>query len=137
MSISARKDYEIRTKKKKVIKAIHKAIDAITKKLDAGESPRDEDLRFLRHVFEDLRLLEESIVEETQEKDLPEGSLKAFVERAWELSKIGSIEQVIEATGYYRCSKCNELHIKGRECIYQEYQASQLMERDKEGGETE
>ena len=125
-SISKRKEYEIRTKKKRIIKAINKAIEALIDKGDKGETYRDEDLRFLRNVFKDLKALEESIADDKKGEELPEGNLKRFVEMEWKLKDISKDrEKVVELTGYYRCTQCGDLHIKGRSCMYEEYQTLQ------------
>jgi hypothetical protein len=118
--LSERKEYEIRTKKKKIIEAIRNAIDSIQSKMDRGEILRDEDLRFLKTVFKEWPALEESIVEE-KKPDLPEGTLKIFVERFWKLSKIAPLEEVLKDGGYFRCDVCNEIHPTGRSCMYDEY----------------
>ena len=125
-SISKRKEYEIRTKKKRIIKAINKAIEALIDKGDKGETYRDEDLRFLRNVFKDLKALEESIADDKKGEELPEGNLKKFVEMEWKLKDISKDrDKVVELTGYYRCTKCGDLHIKTRPCMYEEYQTLQ------------
>lgn len=121
--ISLRKQNEMRQKKKKIIEAIKKAVDSLTDKMEKGESLRDEDLRFLRHVFRDWKVLEESIVEEKEEV-LPDGVLKDFIERVYKFKSLGDWEEIAKSTGYYRCRKCGELHLIGKDCMFDEYSVS-------------
>ena len=137
--ISKRKEYDIRTKKKKIINAINRAIEALIKKGERGETYRDEDLRFLRNVFKDLKALEESIADDRKTEELPEGKLRQFVEMEWRLKDISKDrEKVLELTGYYRCQECGEAHIKGRLCAYKEYedmQKDKALDPEEEGGQ--
>ena len=121
MPVSARKNNEIRQKKKSIVEAVKKAIDSIIAKVDNKESLRDEDLRFLKTAMKEWPALEESLAESKEEIGLPEGRLKEFIERLLQLQDIGSLDEIIEATGYYRCLTCNELHIKNRIYMFEEF----------------
>jgi hypothetical protein len=121
MPMSERKGNEIRQKKKQIVEAVKKAIDSIIAKVDAKESLRDEDLRFLKTAMKEWPALEESLAESKEEIGLPEGRLKEFIERLLQLQDIGSLDEIIEATGYYRCLTCNELHAKNRICMFEEF----------------
>ena len=125
-SISKRKEYDLRTKKRKIISAMNNAIEALILKGEKGETYRDEDLRFLRSVFKDLKALEESIADDRKTEELPEGKLREFVEMEWKLKDISvDRKKVLELTGYYRCQECGDAHIKGRLCAYKEYKDMQ------------
>ena len=119
--MSERKGNEIRQKKKQIVEAVKKAIDSIIAKVDAKESLRDEDLRFLKTAMKEWPALEESLAESKEEIGLPEGRLKEFIERLLQHQDIGSLDEIIEVTGYYRCPTCNELHAKNRICMYEEF----------------
>lgn len=121
MPVSGRKENEIRQKKKQIVEAVKKAIDSIIAKVDAKESLRDEDLRFLKTAMKEWPALEESLAESKEDVGLPEGRLKEFIERLLIFQEIGSLDKVVEATGYYRCPACGELHAKQRICMYEEY----------------
>jgi hypothetical protein len=121
MSLSGRKQNKIRQKKKQIVEAVKKAIDAIIAKADAKETLRDEDLRFLKVAMKEWPALEESLAEKEEDLALPEGRLKEFIEREWRLKELGPVEEILKKTGYYRCELCNELHIIGRKCLYEEY----------------
>jgi len=121
MPVSARKNNEIRQKKKSIVEAVKKAIDSIIAKVDNKESLRDEDLRFLKTAMKEWPALEESLAESKEEIGLPEGRLKEFIERLLQLQDIGSLDEIMEATGYYRCLTCNELHAKNRICMFEEF----------------
>lgn len=122
MSLSGRKQNEIRQKKKQIVEAVKKAIDSIIAKADNKEPLRDEDLRFLKVAMKEWPALEESLAEKEEDFALSEGKLKEFVERMWKFKDLGPIEKILEKTGYYRCLLCNELHDKGRECMYVEFE---------------
>jgi len=121
--ISARKESELRKYTKETLAGLRKAWKSVIDKADRGETLRDEDLRFLRNIPELIEALESRVAESLKEDmGLPEGKLKEYVERLWEFKEIGSLEDVIEATGYYRCiNGCGELHKKGEDCIYEQY----------------
>lgn len=124
MPVSGRKENEMRQKKKQIVEAVKKAIDSIIAKVDAGDSLRDEDLRFLKTAMKEWPALEESLAEGKEEIGLPEGRLKEFIERLVKLQEIGTLEDVIEKAGYYRCPVCGELHVKNRSCMYEEFKIS-------------
>lgn len=126
MPVSGRKENEIRQKKKQIVEAVKKAIDSIIAKVDAKESLRDEDLRFLKTAMKEWPALEESLAESKEDVGLPEGRLKEFIERLLMFQEIGSLDKVVEAAGYYRCPSCNELHVKGRDCMYSEFERGKL-----------
>lgn len=121
MPISGRKSNEIRQKKKAIVEAVKKAIDSIIAKVDAGDSLRDEDLRFLKTAMKEWPALEEALAEDKEEIGLPDGKLKTFIENLLRLQEIGPLEKVVEKAGYYRCEKCGELHLKNRPCMYEEF----------------
>jgi len=121
MPVSGRKENEIRQKKKQIVDAVKKAIDSIIKKVDEGESLRDEDLRFLKTAMKEWPAFEESLAEGKEEIGLPEGRLKEFIERLVQLQEIGPLDTILDAAGYYRCPACGELHVKQRSCMYEEF----------------
>jgi len=131
--ISGRKENEIRQKKKQIVEAVRKAIDAIIAKADAKEPLRDEDLRFLKTAMKEWPALEESLAETKEDVGLPEGRLKEFIERLIQFQEIGSLEEVIAATDYYRCPSCNELHSRQRPCMYEEFKARKEKEKGSAG----
>jgi len=100
------------------------AIDRINQRLKEGKGLTDEMFRFLKRAPELISTYKarEQAKEERQES-LSEGKLKEFVERLWRLREIGPLSLVIEATNYYRCEECGELHKLGEECIFKQYQA--------------
>ena len=110
--------------------ATKKAIKAINQKLDDGKGLSDEEFRFLKRskdLIKSFRDIEEE-ADEVEGDHLPEGALKAFVEREWRLREICRDKNlVIESTGYYRCEECGECHIKGRKCFYKEYKKKMGM----------
>jgi len=125
VALSKRKEGEIRKFTKETLAGLKKAWKNIIAKADAGDTLRDEDLRFLRNIPDLIETLEARIGESLEKEIvLPEGMLKNFVEREWKLNEICKDRgTVIEASGYYRCIKgCGELHKKGEECIYLQYQ---------------
>lgn len=124
MPVSGRKENEIRQKKKQIVEAVKKAIDSIIAKVDAGDSLRDEDLRFLKTAMKEWPALEESLAELKEDIGLPEGRLKEFVERQYQLNEVGSLDVVVSKAGYYRCPVCNELHLNGRKCMYEEFKSA-------------
>jgi len=119
-SISKRREADWRKELKENIDLLKQAKASIKNKLDKGETLRDQDLRFLEHYPDILRELREKQVQ-TKEETLEEGKLKTYIERLWKLKEIGKLEDVIEATGYYRCEQCGELHVLNRKCMYEEY----------------
>jgi ribosomal protein L32 len=121
--VSGRKENEIRQKKKQIVEAVKKAIDSIIAKADNKEPLRDEDLRFLKTAMKEWPALEESLAETKEDIGLPEGRLKEFIERLVVLQEVGSLEQIIAATDYYRCPSCGELHVRQRPCMYEEFKA--------------
>jgi len=119
--ISERKQYEIRKKKKALIRAMGKAIDGIESRLDQGKPATPQELTYLSRVFNDWKVLEESMIEE-KTPVLPEGKLKEFVEKGWKMAEIcKDHDLVIELANYYRCDFCGELHSLKRKCMYSEY----------------
>jgi len=119
-SISKRKEAEWRKELKEDIELLKQTKENIKNKVDKGETLRDQELRFLEHYPDLLWKLREKQVQ-TKEETLEEGVLKTYIERLWKLKEIGNLEEVIEATGYYRCEQCGELHALNRKCIYEEY----------------
>jgi len=102
----------------------------------SGNPLRDQQLRFLDH-YPETRKKYEMLIADSLEKDkgLPEGKLKEFVDRIEWMESVGSLEEVIESSGYYRCDKCGELHTKSRKCMYEEYQ--EMVKSDSESEELE
>jgi len=118
--VSERKQADMRKELKESIDLLKQAKTSIKNKLDKGETLRDQDLRFLEHYPDILRELREKQIQ-TKEETLEEGKLKIFIERLWKFKEIGNLDEVIEASGYYRCEECGELHALNRKCIYEEY----------------
>ena len=106
-------------------KGIMKALESLTTKLNKGKVLRDEEFRFLKKAPDIVSYLEEREKAHDNERDegLPEGRLREFVEMEWRLSEIcKDRDQVIEATGYYRCLECGETHKKAEPCMYKQFQ---------------
>lgn len=103
--------------------ATKKAIKEINQQLASGKGLSDEQFRFLKkapQLINSYKAREEA--KDSRTEVLPEGKLKTFVERIWRLKEIGPLDQVIEATSYYRCENCGEIHKLGEECIFVQYQ---------------
>lgn len=119
--VSGRKQNEQRQREKRLLEAYKNQMDYLTEKMNQKVPLRDEELRFLKTVMKELPALEESLAEKENAEGLPEGRLKEFIEKLITFREIGSLEEVIEVTGYYRCGMCRELHLKNRPCMYEEY----------------
>jgi len=129
--VSQRRESEARKELKESIGLLIKTRKNLTAKVNKGETLRDQELRFLEHYPDILRNLRERQVE-VKEEVLPEGKLKEFIDRVWRLKDIGKLEDVIEATGYYRCNNCGELHVLDRECMYNEFNKNKGESKDNE-----
>jgi len=124
MSISERRRADIRKELKRGLKILNTEMDNIENMQEKGVCIRDQQLRFLEH-YPGIRMEYEGLVAQSlkdEEAKIPEGALKIFVEMAWKHKDIGTLEQITEAAGYYRCDKCRELHVISRECMYTEYE---------------
>jgi len=119
--VSGRKQNEQRQREKRLLDAYKSQMDYLTEKMNQKIPLRDEELRFLKTVMKELPALEENLAEKENVEGLPEGRLKEFIERLLQLQDIGSLDEIIEATGYYRCLTCNELHAKNRICMFEEF----------------
>ena len=123
-SISERQKADRRKSYREALETLEKAKQNIDTKTKEGKSLRDQELRFLDHYPETRKKFEMLIAESLEDdKGLPEGKLKELVEKFEWMIAIGKPEDVIEAVGLYRCSKCNELHSKEMDkCMYELYQ---------------
>ena len=123
-SISERQKADRRKSYREALETLEKAKQNIDTKTKEGKSLRDQELRFLDHYPETRKKFEMLIAESLEDdKGLPEGKLKELVEKFEWMIAIGKPEDVIEAVGLYRCSKCNELHHKEMDkCMYELYQ---------------
>lgn len=103
---------------------ILKTLDAINSKLDSGKPLSDEEIRFLKNSDSLLKDIQHREKEQDQGPCILEGKLKQFIDMCeWERSiYTGDREKLFDDLGYYRCSRCGELHLKDRECAFIEYQ---------------
>jgi len=122
--ISERKQYEIRTRKKKIADAFRMTLDSLIQKMDRGETLRDEDIRFIKTAFKEWPAIEESLVEEKEHaEELSEGNLKIYIDRLWNLKEKHGIktkedfDRVMDQE-YYLCDYCGSWHLKGKDCPF-------------------
>ena len=102
--------------------ATKKAIDLINQQLKSGKGLTDEQFRFLKkapQLISSYRAREE--IKEEEEEGITDEKLKTMIDTIWRLKDIGPREVVVEATGYYRCSNCGDIHKLGEECIFEQY----------------
>jgi ribosomal protein L32 len=103
--------------------ALKNALKAINDQLKSGRGLSDEQIRLLKRSPALIAVFKARETEQTEEKGLPEGKLKEFVERAWSLEKLlkphNLTHEDLMSREYYRCPTCGELHFKGRSCPYE------------------
>jgi hypothetical protein len=134
MSLSDRKKRSIRQKKKDAIETVEETIEAIRKKQQSGKTLNTKELDSLKWGIKYIEDTEHEIVEKVQDV-IPEGKLKTYVDnleriqnrmiectgnRRYKLDK-EQFNGVADEMGYFRCELCGELHVKGRECMFNEY----------------
>jgi len=103
-------------------------IKSLNAKLKEGKALRDEEIRFLKNAPSLLTILEEREKIKEAEIKLPEGKLKDYVEKIWQMEKIlkatnygrgrEGVESLLEAAGYYICDFCGFSHVLGKECPF-------------------
>jgi len=120
-------------------------MEALTQKLEAGKSLRDEEIRFLKTFNSTIVALElkEEALEEGGGVGLPEGRLKEFVERLFKFIEATGLTNpredglfVMKEAGYSLCGYCNEFHGILDPCpfkkIAEERQLRLFAEKEKE-----
>ena len=135
--MSERKQAESRKSYKRALETLERQMTNLEAKTKAGKSLSQAELTFLNRYPDDRKKYNMLIAESLEEdKGLPEGKLKELVDKFEWMIAIGKPEDVIEAVGLYRCSKCNELHPKGMDkCMYELYQELVKSNEDSENVE--
>ena len=139
--VSQRREAEWRKELKDDIELLIKAKESIKNKLDAGDSLRDQDLRFLEHYPDILRGLREKQVE-VKEEVLPEGKLKEWVENYYRLHAIlkannypegkEGIVKVLNDFSYEICLLCGYTHVVDEKCPFKFLEDKVKEEKDNE-----
>jgi hypothetical protein len=120
-------------------------MEALTQKLEAGKSLRDEEIRFLKTFNSTIAALElkEEALETGEEVGLPAGKLREFIERVFQFKEStgytdtrGDGLSVMEKAQYSLCSFCNEFHKVLDSCpfkdVAEERKVRLLAEKEKE-----
>lgn len=114
-----------RDQSKKSVKGLMKYYDFLLNKLDDNKPLNPQESVFFKKYDELLSEAEarQNKLSKDDTKEFPDGKLKRFLEMfEWTSSICKNPDEVIESTGYYKCNRCGNLHLKGRECMYIEYQ---------------
>ena len=153
--ISERKKAEIRKQTKAAIEMMDETLASLKAKLKGGKPLNHQELQSLRFIIKERPKMEYAIVE-TKEEKIEEGKLRDYVESLWSLTELIYGEdtkskltrelwdKIADDMGYYRCSKCGELHEKDRECMFVEYKEhnrdnehnedNEVVEEEEQGG---
>jgi len=137
--VSKRREAEWRKELKDDIELLKQAKQSIKTKLDAGETLRDQDLRFIEHFPDILKGLREKQVE-VKEEVLPEGKLKEWVENNYRLQAIlkannypegkEGIVKALKDFNYEICLLCGYTHVVGEKCPFEFLEDKVKEEKD-------
>jgi len=112
------KEQKIRHKFKKVEEALYKLLDNIKTKIDAGEVPSDEEIRFLKKfmpLIQEIDLAKKSS-KDIVKKPVPPGRLKDLIDLHMKYGV--NADKVMDKAGYYKCKKCSLWHWKEEKCPF-------------------
>ena len=113
-------------------------MEALTQKLEAGKSLRDEEIRFLKTFNSTIAALElkEEALEEGGGLGLPEGRLKEFVESQFKFMEATGLTNpredgmiVMEKAQYTLCLFCGEFHKTSDRCPFEEIAKERLLHK--------
>jgi len=114
------KEQKLRTRLKNIEQASFTLLDSIQKKMDSGEIPSDEEVRFIKKftsLIKDLDMMRKTSVDIVK-KPITNEKLADLIKRH---EKYGvNADKIMETAGYYKCTKCSLYHKKLEGCPFKE-----------------
>lgn len=112
------KERQLRSNLKNIEKASFKLLETIQKKMDSGQLPSDEEVRYIKKftsLIKELDLMRETS-EELVKKPITNEKLKRLIEHHEKYAMNAKV--VMPAAGYYKCDVCLYWHKKEEGCPF-------------------